>query len=79
MYAIYANILYIFVAVNKVAMKKLSIIPLLRLAAVCVLLGFFTRSEAQVRSAQNDLFNVLQGSCSYYLNVEANDSYTGVV
>ena len=43
-------------------------------ATVCMMLLLFNRAGAQaVIVAQNDLFNVLQGSCSYYLDIKAND------
>lgn len=76
MYSFLPFEVYTFVSSNKVAMKNC----LYRCWATLALLVFLNRGDAQVVIAQNDLFNVLENSCSNYLNVTANDSSTrGIV
>ncbi len=58
-------------------MKNTTIRSALRVAAICFIWSFYHSAAAQVR-AQNDLFNVLESSCSNYLDVEANDNVGNV-
>ena len=58
-------------------MKNTTIRSALRVAAICFMWLFCHSATAQVR-AQNDQFNVLESSCSNYLDVEANDGVSNV-
>lgn len=62
----------IFVSSKIVAMRKLKRYAMFVGLAAVALLGSYLPCSAQP-DAQNDLFNVLSGSCSQYLNVLAND------
>jgi hypothetical protein len=58
-------------------MKLLSTKSILQVAILCFAIMLYRSVGAQVYFAKSDLFNVLESSCSNYLNVEANDSFTG--